>query len=418
MTKPDELEKLAAAPLPVLYARQWELDAEPLTSKHGVLTSRVAEDDWNVPLYLGAPTRTKLWAQIPDEDGVMRQWYFDCDGHYIDVERDKDGKYSVYFRNRTDESEGWLDQADSASTGAAPEAPASEQQAEASTFALCMLVAEAAYKEGSGTDRAVARDKLRPIVDEVLNLASSADAEKCIACDGTGHSTGSVLVGGRCMHCNGSGVEPATAATTASASGDELYVECRECSHCLHVGINDASTTLAACHNCDWSGPSPVEDICPGCADSGCMGAACPKCGAIYKLLAEKDLRATAPSRDAAPLPKPWRDAFRDVYPNYPIENMKACDMFTWAEKEIADLRAALAQQGAAQAAHAGADTEQDRRALELANAALIAAQPCDITPKGWERHHAAIDATNCALHKPAASTDGHAPQVMPRSEP
>jgi len=39
------------------------------------------------------------------------EWYFDCDNHYIDVARDVNGKYSVYFRNRTDQSEAWYDQA-------------------------------------------------------------------------------------------------------------------------------------------------------------------------------------------------------------------------------------------------------------------------------------------------------------------
>lgn len=77
------------------------------------------------------------------------------------------------------------------------------------------------------------------------------------------------------------------------AEPSKLYVEARECSSCLHVGINDSSDTLAACHSCDWSGPSPAEDHCPGCDQDGCMGSACPKCGAIYKLLAEKNIAAT-----------------------------------------------------------------------------------------------------------------------------
>lgn len=41
------------------------------------------------------------------------EWYFDCDNYYIDVARyPKDGTYSVYFRLRDDNSEGWWDQAD------------------------------------------------------------------------------------------------------------------------------------------------------------------------------------------------------------------------------------------------------------------------------------------------------------------
>lgn len=46
------------------------------------------------------------------EDGD--QWYFDCDGHYIDVKKDSNGKYSIFFRDRSNGEEAWLDQADGA----------------------------------------------------------------------------------------------------------------------------------------------------------------------------------------------------------------------------------------------------------------------------------------------------------------
>ena len=80
----------------------------------------------------------------------------------------------------------------------------------------------------------------------------------------------------------------------------ELHVEARECSSCGHVGINDSSDTLAACHNCEWSGPSPTEDHCPGCAQGNCMGAACPRCSAIYKLLVEANIAAPAAQQAAS----------------------------------------------------------------------------------------------------------------------
>lgn len=70
----------------------------------------------------------------------------------------------------------------------------------------------------------------------------------------------------------------------------------------------------------------------------------------------------------------------------------------TWFTIYRAILDAAPAAQ------QAGAAVEQDRRALELANAALIASEP-KFQPQGWARHEAAINATGCALHKPAATT-------------
>jgi hypothetical protein len=57
------------------------------------------------------PVRTKL-APMEDEEGKVWQWYFDCAGHYIDIVLDDNGKYSVFFRDRSTRGEAWLDQAD------------------------------------------------------------------------------------------------------------------------------------------------------------------------------------------------------------------------------------------------------------------------------------------------------------------
>jgi len=62
----------------------------------------------------GSVTRTKLSPMQSEEDqdaGIVRQWYFDCDGHYIDVALDN-GKYSIFFRDRATQGEGWLDQSE------------------------------------------------------------------------------------------------------------------------------------------------------------------------------------------------------------------------------------------------------------------------------------------------------------------
>lgn len=71
-----------------------------------------------------------------------------------------------------------------------------------------------------------------------------------------------------------------------------VYVECRECSGCGHVGINDSLEKNAACSRCAWIGPSPAEDTCPGCAADNVMSAACPKCGCIYRLLTDAEIYA------------------------------------------------------------------------------------------------------------------------------
>ncbi|MET3232211.1 UNVERIFIED_ORG: hypothetical protein ABIC54_004416 [Burkholderia sp. 1263] len=86
-----------------------------------------------------------------------------------------------------------------------------------------------------------------------------------------------------------------------SAEQDEraakVYVECRECVECGHCGINDSHPTDAACgYSCDWTGPSPVEDKCPGCGNENVMTSACPKCSGRYRYVAEATIQARAAS--------------------------------------------------------------------------------------------------------------------------
>lgn len=88
------------------------------------------------------------------------------------------------------------------------------------------------------------------------------------------------------------------ALSQSAGSAEPVIVECRECVNCGHVGIDDMHDTNAHCSNCDWHGPSPSEDACPGCAQTGTMGAACPKCSDAYRLLC--DAKVAAPQRQAA----------------------------------------------------------------------------------------------------------------------
>ena len=84
------------------------------------------------------------------------------------------------------------------------------------------------------------------------------------------------------------------AQSAAGVPASSIYVEFRRCDKCEHGGINDAATGVAACHDCAWTGPEPVEDKCPGCHSENCMAAACPECGGRYVLLASEDIDAPA----------------------------------------------------------------------------------------------------------------------------
>jgi hypothetical protein len=101
---------------------------------------------------------------------------------------------------------------------------------------------------------------------------------------------------------------PTVAADAVAPSGESaasLYVECRQCDECGHIGINDSHDTDAACgYSCGWTGLSPTEDRCPGCGRENVMGVACPKCSGRYAMLAEAELPASA-----APTPTVAADA-------------------------------------------------------------------------------------------------------------
>lgn len=83
------------------------------------------------------------------------------------------------------------------------------------------------------------------------------------------------------------------------ADDGRFYVEARQCEDCDHLGINDSSDTVSACSDCEWRGPTPDEDKCPGCAHQNCMAVACPICGGRYRFLADRWLEHdTAPAAE------------------------------------------------------------------------------------------------------------------------
>ncbi|MFG9445566.1 hypothetical protein ACEP3I_32895 [Pseudomonas aeruginosa] len=86
--------------------------------------------------------------------------------------------------------------------------------------------------------------------------------------------------------------EEVALARVAELEKGTVYVEARQCDECQHGGINDSADGLAACHDCDWTGPEPDEDKCPGCHRENCMTAACPACGGRYVLVASDDVTA------------------------------------------------------------------------------------------------------------------------------
>lgn len=124
-----------------------------------------------------------------------------------------------------------------------------------------------------------------------IEAALSRQAEpKCSTCNDVG-VVGHSMICPECEETWTPSVEP-----IEQVAAQTVYVECRECAGCGHIGINDSLDTNAACDRCAWIGPSPAEDTCPGCAADNVMSAACPKCGCIYRLLADAEI-ATRPAQ-------------------------------------------------------------------------------------------------------------------------
>lgn len=98
----------------------------------------------------------------------------------------------------------------------------------------------------------------------------------------------------------------AALARVAELEKGTVYVEARQCDECQHVGINDSADGLAACHDCDWTGPEPDEDKCPDCQRENCMAAACPQCGARYVLVAIEEIAAPVAQAQHS-VPEGWR---------------------------------------------------------------------------------------------------------------
>lgn len=185
----------------------------------------------------------------------------------------------------------------------------------------------------------------------------------------------------------------AALARVAELERGKVYVEARQCDECQHGGINDSATGVAACHECDWTGPEPEEDRCPGCQRENCMAAACPQCGARYVLVASEEIAApVAQAQQLHDLDKQCRDDVAralGLRPNqergfawsYLLASIKSCvkasgdsaqAQHSVPEEFIGRLSEFLAQRGAT------------GKALLRELRAMLAAAPGKEVPQAW----------------------------------
>lgn len=64
-----------------------------------------------IPKIAFSAPRTSLIPMLEDNEQVL-QWYFDCGDYYIDVSKDDQGLFSIFFRDKKAGGDGWLDQAE------------------------------------------------------------------------------------------------------------------------------------------------------------------------------------------------------------------------------------------------------------------------------------------------------------------
>jgi hypothetical protein len=116
-------------------------------------------------------TRTTLW-KMPEEDGTLRQWYFDCDGHYIDVALD-DGKYSIFFRDRATNQDAWLDLADEVVAAVPRKAAVASPALSEKHECVIRLAAKAVVNRGHDGDAKLA-DSLIGVLAHLKSAAPSS----------------------------------------------------------------------------------------------------------------------------------------------------------------------------------------------------------------------------------------------------
>ncbi|MFG9385900.1 hypothetical protein ACEPYH_17430 [Pseudomonas aeruginosa] len=188
----------------------------------------------------------------------------------------------------------------------------------------------------------------------------------------------------------------AALARVAELERGKVYVEARQCDECQHGGINDSATGVAACHECDWTGPEPEEDRCPGCQRENCMAAACPQCGARYVLVASEEIAApVAQAQQLNDLDKQCRDDVARALGLRPSQERG----FAWSYL-LASIKSCVeASEDAAQTQHSvPVAREQLERLVRILDAhnyakdaealmALLAAAPAQAqhsVPEGW----------------------------------
>lgn len=167
------------------------------------------------------------------------------------------------------------------------------------------------------------------------------------------------------------------APVTASPVGD-LFVECRQCEECNHAGINDSGDNLAACLTCYWSGMAPDEDRCPECGKTGCMSAACPKCGARYKLVASAEFPASTPAAPGIDMGVPGATLTIDGE-TFTVDEVRAALLIDASPKGGIDLSWSLHDRVEFALRDAGFDLDE---AAFVAEAASVANGDLD-SPKG-----------------------------------
>ncbi|MFO1791210.1 hypothetical protein [Pseudomonas aeruginosa] len=210
----------------------------------------------------------------------------------------------------------------------------------------------------------------------------------------------------------------AALARVAELERGKVYVEARRCDECQHGGINDSATGVAACHECDWAGPEPEEDKCPGCQRENCMAAACPQCGARYVLVASEEIAApVAQAQQLHDLDKQCRDDVAralGLRPNeergfawsYLLASIKSCvkaaqaqhsvpegwmlvECGIWTQEQVDEMQRTVARFRSSEfvddraLAMAVADAGQCK-APEISLAELLAAAPGKEVPQAW----------------------------------
>jgi hypothetical protein len=164
------------------------------------------------------------------------------------------------------------------------------------------------------------------------------------------------------------------------AGGEQLAEQVK----CLECGGTGSYSRQGDCSDCNGKGYywEPIEAGAAAKTEQPGHETIVNECGSLVCTACGTSTSAAGAGSEQQGV-KPWRESFHDTYPNFQLKDLKPSDALTWAEKEIANLRAAIARAPLP-------EQDDDARDAALTQAArdVLAERRRQVEVEGWTPEH------------------------------